>query len=278
MQVNYKKAIIKSSLKVSFSNNLNELWNRAWGILPRVKRQCSCLSSRKRLLLLILQKISREIWPSSLYFPFLNRAESKGTMCLKARFCQTELNLTSMWMIKKDRWVRFMKSPFGSGLKQVVSQKESVYKVFLAAEWRGERDVLAISTWVLADEASYCLSGVSILSELQKLFHCTMRRAEGLGFCDWLLFWKGKKITFHFLSIGAKSPVAVWRTFQIRLTKTCLFRADIGLFTSFYLPTHGKPVSFICQPITACLCNIWLEHLPGEEALFLSPSASSKGM
>ena len=109
------------------------------------------MSSRKRLLFLILQKRSREIWPSSLYFPFLNRTESKGTMCLKARFCQTELNLTSMWTIKKDRWVRFMKSPFGSGLKQVVSQKESVYKVFLAVEWRGERDVLAISIWVLAD-------------------------------------------------------------------------------------------------------------------------------
>lgn len=151
MQVNYKKAIIKSSLNVSFSNNLNELWNRAWGFLPRVKRQCSCMSSRKRLLFLILQKKSREIWPSSLYFPFLNRAESKGTMCLKARFCQTELNLTSMWTIKKDRWMRFTKSPFASGLKQVVSQKESVYKVFLAIEWRGERDVLAVSIWVLAD-------------------------------------------------------------------------------------------------------------------------------
>lgn len=237
MQVNYKKAIIKSSLKVSFSNNLNELWNRAWGILPRVKRQCSCMSSRKRLLFLILQKRSREIWPSSLYFPFLNRAESKGTMCLKARFCQTELNLTSMWMIKKDRWVRFMKSPFGSGLKQVVSQKESVYKVFLAAEWRGERDVLAISTWVLADEASYCLSGVSILSELQKLFHCTMRRAEGLGFCDWLLFWKGKKITFHFLSIGAKSPVAVWRTFQITATTARSFWVSY-FWLIFYKCSH----------------------------------------
>lgn len=103
MQVNYKKAIIKSSLKVSFSNNLNELWNRAWGFLPQVKRQCSCMSSRKSLLFLILQKRSREIWPSSLYFPFLDRAESKGTICLKPRFCQTELNLTSMWTIKKKR-------------------------------------------------------------------------------------------------------------------------------------------------------------------------------
>lgn len=238
MQVNYKKAIIKSSLKVSFSNNLNELWNRAWGFLPQVKRQCSCMSSRKSLLFLILQKRSREIWPSSLYFPFLDRAESKGTICLKPRFCQTELNLTSMWTIKKktdgwDLWRALLKS----GLKQVVSQKESMYKVFLAVEWRGERDVLAISIWVLADWGSYGLSGVSILSELQKLFHCTMRRAEGLGFCDWLLFWKGKKITFHFLSIGAKSPVAVWRTFQITATTARSFWVSY-FWLIFYKCSH----------------------------------------
>ena len=98
MRVNYKfiKAIIKSSLKMPFSNNLNELRNRAWGFLLQVKRQCSCLCSRKSFLL-ILQKRSREIWPSPLYFPHLNRAESKGSMRLKVRFCQIGLNLTCKW-------------------------------------------------------------------------------------------------------------------------------------------------------------------------------------
>lgn len=56
------------------------------------------------------------------------------------------------------------------------------------------------------------------LSKLQKLFHCTLRRAEGLGFCDWLLFWKGKKITFYFLSIGIKSPVEIQRMFRVTAT------------------------------------------------------------
>lgn len=37
--------------------------------------------------------------------------------------------------------MRFMKRPFGSGLKQVVAQKESVHTVFLAVGGRREKGV-----------------------------------------------------------------------------------------------------------------------------------------
>lgn len=219
MWVNYKciKAIIKYSLTVPLSNNLSELQNSAWGFLLQVKRQCSCMSSRKSFLL-ILQKRSREIWPS-LYFPHLNRAESKGSMHLKVRFCQTGLNLTCKWTMVKRQMGEIYGEPFGKWPQTGGFPKGvSVYSVFscrrkVRKRWVGNKYMVAC--WLRLDIAcQVCL----FLSEIQKLFHCTMRRAEGLGFCDWLLFWKRKKIIFHFLSIGAKSPVAVWRTFQITAT------------------------------------------------------------
>lgn len=113
-----------------------------------------------------------------------------------------------------------MRRPFGSGLKQVVTQKESVCVVFLAAGIRGMKkrcisNKYTEACWLRLDIA--CQMSL-VLSKLQKLFHCTLRRAEGLQFCDWLLFWKGKKITFHFLSTGIKSPVEIRRMFQVTAT------------------------------------------------------------
>lgn len=72
--------------------------------------------------------------------------------------------------------------------------------------------------WQLGEWVLIMLVRCLFLSKLQKLFHCNMWRAgEGLELCDWLLFWKGKKIAFHFLSVGNKSPVKVRRTSVITL-------------------------------------------------------------
>lgn len=72
-----------------------------------------------------------------------------------------------------------------------------------------------INTWQLCEWVLIMLVRCLFLSKLPKLFHCNMWGAEGLELCDWLLFWKGKKIAFHFLSVGTKSPVKVRRTFGI---------------------------------------------------------------
>lgn len=110
-----------------------------------------------------------------------------------------------------------MRRPFGSGLKQAAAPKESVCVVFSVGRVGGGEGICVSNKYIGA-----CWLRLDIvwqmslfLSKLQKLFHCTLRRAEGLGFCDWLLFWKGKKITFYFLSIGIKSPVEIQRMFRV---------------------------------------------------------------
>lgn len=98
--------------------------------------------------------------------------------------------------------------------------KRSQCVVFLAAGVRGVKkrcvgNKYTEACWLRLDNA--CQMSL-FSSKLQKLFHCTLRRAEGLQFCDWLLFSKGKKITFHFLSTGIKSPVEIRRMFQVTAT------------------------------------------------------------
>lgn len=104
--------------------------------------------------------------------------------------------------------------------------------------------------------------------------------------CEWCLKMKllailAREGTVDFqlnelVTMTSLFSIDIWRTLPIRLTRTCWFIAEMGLFASFYLSVHEEPFSFICQPITACQCNIWLEQLPREEAYFLSPPASSK--
>lgn len=171
-----------------------------------------------------------------LYIFLLDRAESKGTICLKPEFCQnrTKFNQYVDNKKKKRQMGEIYEEPFWKmAWNRWFPKRSQCIKCFWPVRMKGERDVL-ISIWVLADWGSYGLSGVSIwTSKAISLYYEKSRRSWIL----WLVIvLKRKKITFHFSPL-AKSPVAVWRTFQITATTARSFWVSY-FWLIFYKCSH----------------------------------------